>query len=303
MPSILSRTRHPDCASPYKSRLPLAAAVMLIGISPWLMSCGGSDASSNEPVGVNVSPTPVASPSPTASAPPATSTTVNPAPATSVGSIQPGIGSPSSLRPRLVISEGDSISVLWSGSYPGIFSSAYPAVPVVGMAVGGSGVGTVADRAAMGKSLWGRIDQVIAKRPSHVTVLIGANDLMSWQDVQYQVSDPSNWLAELFGYIQVLRAGGAQVAIATILPRCRPGAPSANEDLFEARRMAANAMIRDEVGKKVDFVIDFAANSKVGDRSDACDPTYYTDGVHPSGVGQQILSEDYIIAMKKWLNL
>ncbi|MEK7602223.1 MAG: peptidoglycan-binding protein [Patescibacteria group bacterium] len=163
-----------------------------------------------------------------------------------------------------VVSEGDSISVFWSGNHTGIYAAANPTVPFKGLAVGGSGIGT----------LTARQQAVLDAKPKVFTVFIGANDLTSY-------SSATAFTNALFSYVATIKATGAKVAVATILPQQIANA-SANNALHNTRRVEANNIIRAAVGGKIDGVIDFAADPTMGPDSAAANTTLYYDGLHPT---------------------
>lgn len=157
-------------------------------------------------------------------------------------------------------SEGDSISVFWGGTHPGMFASRNPAVGLVGYAVGGSGI----------NDLVARKQAVINANPAYLTVLIGANDATG-----YATAD--DWINALVSYTDSIKAAvGAKVMVGTLLPQC-------NKATFNTRRDEINARIRARLGTKFDAIADFAAASEFDQASDACNTTVFQpDGVHPT---------------------
>jgi hypothetical protein len=173
-----------------------------------------------------------------------------------------------------VVSEGDSISVFWAGNHTGIYAAAHPSVVFKGLAVGGSAITT----------LQSRIQAVLTAKPKVFTVFIGANDLVTYASAQAFVD-------ALFTYTDQVRATGAKVAVATILPQQVAG-QAANNTLHNTRRVEANKLIRAAVGSRIDAVIDFAADPVMGPDAAASNTALYGDGLHPtdggaSGVGGQ----------------
>lgn len=252
-----------------QKRSALPGIVALAASCALLAGCGGSgDSSLQSAQGRKVkivplpqqtpTPTPVPTPSPT----PAPAPTPTPTP------------TPSPSGPVVILSEGDSISVFAPGMHTGMYAAAHPELTFYGKAVGGSSI----------PSLVSRRDADLALRPTHITVLIGANDL--------NVSDPSLWLASLWSYIQSMRASGAKVAVGTVLPICVASNPTHTVN-FNLARKVANAAIRAARGSQIDEVIDFAADPVIGEDADACNTVLYSDGVHPATAGQQQMYSIY----------
>lgn len=240
----------------------------------FLTACGsgGGQAVAEVPAPVAVvtvpSPAPSASPSPnpspTAAAPAAPAAPVDaPLPAATPAPAGSGI-----------VSEGDSISVFWSGSHTGLYAAAHPKVTFHGKAVGGSGLSDLVARA----------DADIALKPRLLTVLIGANDLQG-------ASGAREWLEQLWRYTARFKAAGIKVAVATLLPINIPDQPRYTA-VHAERRQVVNAEIRAAVGHEIDAVIDFAADPAMGPDQAPLDKTLYKDGLHPTdgaagGVGGQ----------------
>jgi hypothetical protein len=174
--------------------------------------------------------------------------------------------------------EGDSISVYGATMYSGLYQSANPSITVCQLAVGGSTINT------SGSTLVGRINGVRTCNGEVVTVLIGANDMLNYSTTQ-------QWLDALWGYTDTLRGEGYKVAVATVLPRVA-GAP-ANQVPFNTRRAEVNTAIRNAVGTHIDAVIDYAANTTIGDDADATDTAKYPDGLHPSDSTHAIMKSIY----------
>lgn len=76
------------------------------------------------------------------------------------------VGSPVQPLPTVIVAEGDSNTV-GSGCYAGLWAADNPSVDVTNKAVGGSGINDMTTR----------LLSVIALAPTHVTILIGANNL------------------------------------------------------------------------------------------------------------------------------
>jgi Domain of unknown function (DUF1996)/GDSL-like Lipase/Acylhydrolase family len=198
---------------------------------------------------------------------------------------------PSAAVADVVAMEGDSISVCCSGGiHTGYYQANFPSSNAVGFAVGGSGIDTMQQTT--------RKNAVIASKPVSgkwiVTVLIGANDL----NATWLYATTQDWLNALWLYTNSLRAQGAQVMVATILPQGGAG--------FNTRRATANAAIRAAVGTHHNGVIDFAADPDMGCDSCYSNTTWYSDGVHPTfgntvGTGQRKLYDIYAPAVNALL--
>ncbi|NUT00784.1 MAG: SGNH/GDSL hydrolase family protein [Sphingomonas sp.] len=167
----------------------------------------------------------------------------------------------------VLATEGDSISVTWSGNHTGMYAAARSNVKHCGLAVGGSGI----------DNLNQRVSGVVNCNPKVLTVLIGANDMYSGTPgVTTQA-----WLDKLWIYTDAMRARGYKVAVGTILPQYNANAAYTAE-FNRRRRDEANPGIRAAVGKHVDAVIDFAADPSMGPDSAAQDKSLYADGLHPT---------------------
>lgn len=261
----------------FRGRLRPMFALGTAILSIALASCGGEESggqSTVPPILGGAAPTPSPAPAPVESPTPLPSPSPSPEPSPTPG------GDSSSAT--LFMAEGDSISIYWSGNYTGIYAAARPGLEFTGTAVGGSSVGYSTDRGMNINSLWGRLDADLARRPTHMTVLIGANDL----------DNAGPWTDRLFAYTDTLRRAGVKVAVGTILPQCLPANPQHNA-LFSTRRAEANTAIRAAVGTRIDAVIDFAADPRFGGDAAGCDTANYPDGVHPSDLVQRRMAEVY----------
>lgn len=174
--------------------------------------------------------------------------------------------------------EGDSISVYGAGMYTGLFDTARPGVQKCYLASSGHGI----------QNLINDIATVTTCDAEVVTVFIGANDLFN--------SDPafdSNWfLTKLWQYTDSLRSQGYKVAVATVLPNGMTQFPAPYNAML-TKRPIVNTAIRNAVGVHIDAVIDFAADSRIGDDADALDTAKYPDGQHPSGSTHAIMETIY----------
>lgn len=250
-------------------------------------ACGGSAVASSGAVPVEVvtapvpaAPTPAPTPSPTPS--PAPSPTPSPAPTPTPSAAGPLNG---------VVAEGDSLSVFWGGNYTGIFAAANPGIHFTGVAEGGAGITDPRG----GNGLIQRLPKVVALKPALVTILIGANDLPG-----KRFPSAGAWLDALWGYVADVKATGAKVIVGTVLPTCSTNLGNLDRD-FRERRVFVNNEIRAAVGNRIDGVFDVASNPLIGPDEAACDKQFYSDGVHPTGKGQETIAAIYGPAVKKAL--
>ncbi|MBW6527223.1 SGNH/GDSL hydrolase family protein [Sphingomonas sp. RHCKR7] len=257
--------------SPAASR-PLRRVAALLTVAS-LSACGGGGgsaaaASLAAPVAVVAAPlpSPTLAPAPSASpsAVPVSSAVTEPA---SMPSPAPTPAPTPATGGSGVLSEGDSISVLWGGSHTGLYAAAHPKVTFYGKAVGGSGV----------NDLEARADADLALHPRLLTVLIGANDLQA-------ASGARAWLEQLFRYTARFKAAGVTVAVGTLLPVNMPDQPRYTS-LHNERRQTVNAELRAAVGHEIDAVIDFAADPVMGPDTAPLDKALYKDGLHPTDGG------------------
>jgi len=167
----------------------------------------------------------------------------------------------------VVVSEGDSISVDYTGYYTGHFRVQHPGIEYHALAIGGSSI----------PELVARRNAVLALNPDIFTVFIGANDLGGYKSAQAYVD-------ALFAYLEPIRARGTKVLVATQLPRSAPGNLPWEANHNNLRGPVAT-ILKSEVGKKIDGVIDFGAHPVVGQLSAVNNLQIYRDGLHPTDRG------------------
>ncbi len=194
------------------------------------------------------------------------------------------------------MSEGDSFSVFWGGNHTGMYAAARPTQTHIGRAVGGSRV-----TATNGLSLTERFEGSMALNPTHLTVLIGANDMTTSGDIDYSGAgnhlSPDPWLNSLWSYVGNVKSRGVKVAVGTIMPLCYP-TNTLFTSAYNQRRIKVNAALRAAVGTKIDGVIDFAADPEMRDDADACSQTFFqADGLHPNFEGQKRMAITYTAAV------
>ncbi len=195
----------------------------------------------------------------------------------------------SSSAPVVLMSEGDSLSVRFADTHIARYADSHPGT--IGNAVGAS---TICCHA--GNSLVERFAADQLQHPTHLTVLIGANDMTTYLDVGPPAPAPTAWLNSLWSYTDAWRALGVKVAVGTLLSQCYPNNAVYN-NAFNARRAIVNPAIRAAVGTHIDAVIDFAADPVMGGDMSSCDAAYFMDPVHPNPAGQLRMYNVYLPAV------
>lgn len=262
-----------------------------------LAGCGGGGGKKGPVTGggpIIVVPTPTPTPTPSPTPTPAPSPTPTPVPTPTPSPTSGPVGT----TLKGVLSEGDSISYYWAGSHTGIYAASRPTVQFWGKAVGGSVLNDVV----------ARFDAEVDLKPAVVTLMIGANDVLSVGAIGSPYATAQDYLNALFAYAAKWRATGAKVIVGTILGQCQVGNPNNVNGRTNTNRVPVNAGIRAAVGTKIDGVYDFAADPVMGTDAAACDTTLFVDGVHPtagvSGVldGQERLAPIYTAPVDRALN-
>lgn len=177
-------------------------------------------------------------------------------------------------RARFLVAEGDSITASGSTYFHKYLPNASPVVQGRNIAVAGSGM----------TELEGRATALDAMLPAAgvttgdfiLTVKIGTN---------YGVLTTAEFLTRYAAYLDARRARGWVVVICTILPQILPGS--------NTWRNVVNPILRTWVGTHCDAVVDFAANTTIGEDGDYANATYYSDGTHPTDAGQVIMETIY----------
>jgi hypothetical protein len=179
---------------------------------------------------------------------------------------------------RNFVAEGDSITdsqnvkTSAGGGYANAgFMLASPAMTTsfVNMAVSGSGIGDVMNRAAATDT------HLVPGAKNILSVFIGANN-----------TPDATFLASLAAYCDARRAAGWFVLLGTLLPQI------VNVN-FNGLRATANPEIRLWTtngsvvpGKHADGIFDFAADPIMGNDATPSNTTYFVDGLHPTLLGQ-----------------
>jgi lysophospholipase L1-like esterase len=165
------------------------------------------------------------------------------------------------------------------GKWAGNYAAHNPALTYYNFATGGTGISGA-------NGLSSKLSAIIATNARWVATLYGQNDASGWQ-----TTTPAAWTSEYFGYVGTLRSAGCQVAICTLIPhdisyysgQANPATFVAGVNSWIA---SVNAILRGAVGTQFDRLIDFAADSILGDPAQTGDTTYRSDGLHPTGAGQ-----------------
>jgi len=119
-----------------------------------------------------------------------------------------------------------------------------------------------------------------------VVVLGGINDIGQARTAE-QVHDS---VASLCFALRAACPPGTVVAICTLL--------SAQYG-YNPQRNAANALIRNGYATFANFLIDLAADPRIGDDDDSADRTLYADGVHPTERCYGYIADDVAAAILK----
>lgn len=164
---------------------------------------------------------------------------------------------PSKNQP-VVIAEGDSQTS--SNSYAQKYSNINPDIQFSNFAVGGSGISSVESR----------FEKVLAMKPTNglfiVTLLIGGND---------GLDDHEGYTERVFKYCDRLRAEGALVVLATVLPKSVE-----RKALQNYNRKFINQIYRENVGIRFDALVDFDKSPLIADDLTAENTFYFPDGIH-----------------------
>ena len=91
----------------------------------------------------------------------------------------------------------------------------------------------------------------------------------------------------------------AQVLICTLLPRNASFSGGQNAAGFESDRGTVNAsVVANYAAWGADGVVDFAANTTIGDAADADNTTYYGDKIHPTAAAHAIMARILVSAIR-----
>jgi hypothetical protein len=131
---------------------------------------------------------------------------------------------------------------------------------VKGEAVGGTGINNVTGA---------RLAAALAVNARKVVIFFGANDL---SNIALYPTE-TDWFNAELALAATLRAGGSKVYLGTVLFQC-------NATEHNRRAKVVNALIRAEVGKRIDGVADYASDAILSVDGAMCSPDNSTDGVH-----------------------
>lgn len=180
-----------------------------------------------------------------------------------------------------LVAEGDSITANADG-YAQRWADANPTVPFAREAVGGSTINA-------GTSMTGRLGATMDEEPSHLTVLIGANDLKD-------ADDAADYAGDIFAYVAAAKAidPAVIVGVAGVLPIDGARYGSGSYTGFNARRNDLNPLLRAAVGNEIDFYI------PLGDAladADATNASLSDDGIHWTTLGYDRMEPVYAAVM------
>lgn len=132
------------------------------------------------------------------------------------------------------------------------------------------------------------LDMLITDGPTQDRYILmcehGTNDLAQdgLTDVQL--------IAKLATYLDARRAAGWQKILqSTIMSREAATIGAYSKAQFDTYRASVNSAIRSWVGTRIDAVVDFAADSTMGQNTSSANTTYFADGVHPTSAGATIM--------------
>lgn len=184
------------------------------------------------------------------------------------------------LAQRVTIT-GDSISNAYVGYYAGYYQDQHSNVTVIQQS------GRSISDPGGGNGLVQHESDVVASTPDIVTILIGANDLASGT-----YASGTAYYTALMAHVASLKSQipGVKVCVSTILPSTQGGT-------YNARRADANPLIRAALYQKFDCLIDFAANTTIGDDADASNTALYSDGTHPTDRNGTTGGHDYLYSV------
>lgn len=138
--------------------------------------------------------------------------------------------------------------------------------------------------------------QLITDAPLRVdklyeSALIGKNIVIIWEgsnDIAAGKTDTQAY-ANIKQYGTDRKAAGWKVIVATILPRTQASSANANQETY---RLSVNSMIRTAKTNGetwIDAVADVASDATMGALASAANASYYTGGLHPTELGNQLL--------------
>lgn len=129
---------------------------------------------------------------------------------------------------------------------------------------------------------------VVQSRKYLVTCAIGSNDACVGE-----YANPTLFASAVAAQMQVCRANGADlIGLCTILPRNGTGVATAEN------RATYNGHLTDSswrLANGIDYVFDVASEATMGNPDNVTNATYYSDLIHPTAAGQQLLADNIAI--------
>ncbi len=197
-----------------------------------------------------------------------------------------GTKTPLTATKPLIVFDGDSMT-FGTGAGPvglaGPSNATYPRLAadgITGATVYNFGVGgqTVL---AMTTDAAAQIDVLYdSSRLSIVAVFGGTNDLVNG------AASAATVYSRIVTYCQARRAAGWKVVVGTILPRSSANAGAA----FEADRQTVNTSIRTNWATFADALADVGADATIGAAGAETNTAYYSDAIHPTTLGYEIVA-------------
>lgn len=128
-----------------------------------------------------------------------------------------------------------------------------------------------------------------AGRKNVVAILLGTNDIQASDDA------PTIY-ARLTSLVSAAKAvSSSKVVLGTLLPAT--GIPMGGA-AFETVRLALNTLIRGNAAG-ADGIVDIGAHPVMGQFSNAGNTAYFTDGIHPTDLGQSLIAPLWSTAISK----
>jgi lysophospholipase L1-like esterase len=179
-----------------------------------------------------------------------------------------------------LVAEGDSITFA-SGSYAELWADANAGVAFANYAQVSNGIAELNARL---------VSMMAVEDPSHLTVLIGTNDMNGGEFATAQ-----DYVDAVLAYVAAAKAikPTLSVGVAGILPVSDSWWASAG---FNARRAEYNSLMRAEVGAGIDFYIPLGDHPQMEDAA-AEDATLFGDEVHPTAAGYAVIAPVYAAVM------
>ena len=181
------------------------------------------------------------------------------------------------------ITEGGGVAASWLQRYANNNSGRVPNFPGNNLATGGAYLSTVIARGSTADSLLTSIPWATSK----IWVFaVGTNNVNPAFGAYYP-SNAAGFLSDALANANNRRLAGFKTVAVTIQPRSAAnlaglGAYATTVAEFDAWRAEINAGYLAAVGSQLAAVINFAADPFIGLQSTAENPTYLSDGLHPT---------------------